>query len=424
LLFACRFSKLRHKNVERLQRRILFVDDEANVLLSIRRMLHAMRDEWQMQFAESGVEALDLLEKEPVDVIVTDMRMPQMDGAQLLMEVKKRFPQIVRIVLSGHSDQELILKSVRPAHQYLSKPADAETLKSTVSRACALRDLLRQDGLKGIISQLDSLPSLPSLYTEIMEELQTKDCSFQKIAQIIAKDLGMTAKILQLVNSAFFGLPRHISDPQQAVSLLGLDTVKALVLTVEVFSKFDRTNLAFFDIERLWEHSIITGQLVKQISIAEQAEKQLVDDAFLGGLLHDIGKLVLAANFPDKYREVFELTAAESLVLNIAESHLLGAGHAEVGAYLLGLWGLPDAVIEAVAFHHRPWDCLANTLIPPAAVHIADALQREGNNGNQPNRSEPSSLDPGYLKKIGLEERIPIWRKIHADIVQEGKSHE
>lgn len=186
---------------------ILFVDDEPNVLRSIRRMLHGLRQEWDMKFVESGHEALSLLAKEAFEVIITDMRMPQMDGAQLLTEVKKQYPHMVRIVLSGHTDKDMILKSVQQAHQYLSKPCDAETLKSTISRTRARRSLLSQESLKRIVSKIDVLPSLPSLYAEIINELQSSDLSIQKIGQIISKDLGMTAKVLQMVNSAFFGIP-------------------------------------------------------------------------------------------------------------------------------------------------------------------------------------------------------------------------
>jgi len=393
-----------------LKRRILLVDDEPNVLQSIRRMLHGMRDEWELKFAHSGPEALDLLTREPSDVIVTDMRMPKMDGAQLLTEVKNRYPHMVRIVLSGHSDQEMILRSVQPAHQYLSKPADEKTLKTTINRACVLRGLLSQDTLKGVISRLDSLPSLPALYAEIIEELQSPNASIQKIGQIIARDPAMAAKVLQLVNSAFFALPRRITDPTQAVSLLGIDIIKALVLTAEVFSAFDKNKVDAFDIERLWEHSFLTGGLAKRIATAEDGDKQMIDDAYMAGLLHDIGKLVLVNSYPEQYNQVLALERNEHLILAEAEHRILGAGHGEVGAYLLSLWGLPDPIIEAVVFHHRPGLCQANTFIPLAAVHIADALQYDDNNADHDTGEKPARMDLEYLAELNLLERVKIWR--------------
>jgi putative nucleotidyltransferase with HDIG domain len=406
---------------DKLKRRILFVDDEPRVLISIRRMLHSMRDAWEMQFVESGPEALSLLSKESFDVMVTDMRMPGMDGVHLLAEVKKNYPNMVRIVLSGHSDKEMIFKSVRPAHQYLSKPCDADVLKSTVSRAFALRKLLTQQSLKRIVSEMDSLPSLPSLYAEILDELNKEDASIQKIADIISKDLGMTTKILQLVNSAFFGVPRHIENPSQAVNLLGLNIVKALVLTLEVFSEFEQSKLNSFDIEKLWNHSIMTGELVKRIARVEEADKQLIDDAYMAGLLHDVGKLILIDHFSDNYKEIINQTKSENITLYEAETRVLGTSHAEMGAYLLGLWGMADPIVEAVAFHHDPQACPVQTFVPLAAVHTADALNKTYDEAGKQTNSAISGMDSTYLGTIGLAERIPIWQNTYDQMVQEVK---
>ena len=403
-----------------MKRRILFVDDEPNVLQGLKRMLRGMRNEWEMSFAESGPEALETMTKEHFDVVVSDMRMPGMDGAQLLSEVKKRHPHVVRIVLSGQSDKEMVLKSVRPAHQYLSKPCDADTLKSSVSRACALRDILSDNSLKQIISQVDALPSMPSIYSEIMEELQTPDASINKIGQIIAKDLGMTTKILQLVNSAFFGIPRHISSPEQAVSLLGLDTVKALVLTVGVFSKFDKIKLSGFSIEKLWTHSTITGTYSKEIAKAENIDKNLIDDSFMAGLLHDVGKLVLASSFSDSLIRIVDSSRDQNLSFYEAEYQILGTTHAEIGAYLLGLWGLPNSIVEAVAFHHMPQNFPDNIFNPLAAIHFADALEYEGHLTSTAN-IQTSRIDYEYLGQLGLDDHLDQWRKVCEQVKQEAR---
>jgi len=407
-----------------LQRRILFVDDEPRVLTSIRRMLHGLRTEWHMQFAESGPEALSMLAEAPCDVIVTDMRMPGMDGVQLLTEVKNTYPHMVRIVLSGHSDKEMIFKSVRPAHQYLSKPCDAEVLKSAVSRASALRDLLAQESLKSVVSNLDSLPSLPSLYAEIMDELRNENSSMQKVGEIISRDLGMTTKILQLVNSAFFGIPRRVENPALAVNLLGLDIIKGLVLTVEVFSEFDQDKLNAFDLERLWTHSISTGELVKRIVQGEEKDRQIIDDAYIAGLLHDVGKLILVEHFPDEHKKIIELAKNENIRLSDAETRVLGAGHAEVGAYLLGLWGMTDPIVEAVAFHHNPQTCPVQSFSPLTAVHAADALANADGNVGKQAAAGISGMDTEYIDSIGLAARIPLWQSTFDRMVQEKQTND
>ena len=336
-----------------MKKQVLFVDDDSMILQGLKRMLRGLRDEWDMTFVYSGSEALDKMANGVFDVIVTDMRMPEMNGAQLLNEVKKRHPHMVRVILSGQSDNDMIMKTLKSAHQYLAKPCDADALKSTISRAFALRDLLVQEGLKRLVSQMESLPSLPSLYTQIVELIQSPDGSIKQIGEVIAQDLAMTAKILQLVNSAFFGIPRHISNPAQAAGMLGLDTIKALVLTTGIFSKFEQKRFVHFGIETLWNHSIKTGAIAKKIADKESADKHLSDNAFMAGLLHDVGKLVLMANVPDKYKAVIETIKEQNITLNQAEQSVFGTSHAEVGAYLAGLWGLPDAIVEAVAFHHQ-----------------------------------------------------------------------
>ena len=399
-------------------KRILFVDDEPNVLEGLRRMLRPMRKEWEMAFAPGGEEALATLAEKHFDVVVSDMRMPGMDGAQLLSEVKRRYPQIVRIVLSGHSEQEMVLRSIGPAHQYLAKPCDSERLRDVIRRACALRDLLGEDSLRKLVSQMSTIPSLPQTYTEIIEELQSPDASIKRIGQIVSKDVGMTAKVLQLVNSAFFGLRNHVSDPSQAASFLGVDTLKALVLSVHIFAQLDSAKIKRFCLNTLWNHSVATGALAKRIAAAEGCTGQFCDDALIAGLLHDAGKIVIAANLPERYSGVLASTEDEGLKLWEAGRQFLMNMHAEVGAYLLGLWGLPDPIVEAVAFHHHPNKSAGMGFTPLIAVHAASAIDHE----HDPTREglETNRLDAEYLARFGLADRLPAWRDLYAEVVQEG----
>ena len=191
-----------NNNQERIIRRVLFVDDEPMVLQGLSRMLRTEKNNFKASFSTNEPEALSLLAKEHFDVIVVDIRMPQMNGLQLLSEVKTLYPDMVRIILSGELDINMSLKSVSLSHQFLNKPCDPEVLKSTILRTCRLSDFLRNDSMKKILTQIDSLPSMPSIYSEIIQELQSPDASIQKIGIIIAKDMALTSKILQLVNSA------------------------------------------------------------------------------------------------------------------------------------------------------------------------------------------------------------------------------
>ncbi len=405
-----------------MKRRILFVDNDPNVLHGLKRMLRPMRHEWNMVFTENGEDALDHLSKGPFDVVVTDIKMPGIDGVRLLTEIMKRHPQIVRIVLSAQLDEQLIMKSTRVSHQYLYKPCDSETLKSTIAGACALHRQLMNDSFKRVVSKIDSLPSLPSLYAEIMGELDSKNASIQKVGEIIAKDVGMTAKILHLVNSAFFGVPRHISSPSQAATLIGLNTIKSLVLSVQIFSQFDQNKIPRRFLEQLWKHCMTAGLFAKTIAKEENQDKVNIDYAFMAGILHDLGKLVLAANFPDQYRGIIDVMRKEKISLLEGEHQMLGTTHAEVGAYLIGLWGLPGPIVEALAFHHCPRRHMGRQFVPLTAVHIANALEHEelasesGEDGFQ--------IDSGYLSDLNLADRMPVWMKICRDALQGGETDE
>jgi putative nucleotidyltransferase with HDIG domain len=391
---------------------ILFVDDEPNILDGLKRMLRPLRHEWTVFLAKNGTEALNLLTEKPMDVIVSDMKMPRMDGASLLQEVSRLYPQIVRIILSGYSESEMIIKSVNVAHQYLSKPSDPEILKETVNNACALRNLLGNEKLRCLVSQMPSVPSLPTLYSRLLKELEQPDPRMDKIAKIVKQDIGMTAKILQIVNSAFFGLSRNITDAAQAINFLGLDTVKSLTLGVGVFSQFEKNYEVSQIISKTWTHSIAVGRVAKAIS--EQVNPAVAGDAFTAGLLHDIGKLLLAVNMPEKFAQSEKLVEGQNYSRTEAEKQCFETTHSEVGAYLLGLWGLPHQVVEAVAFHHIPGDFQTDKFTALTAVHIANAINHCGIIDLT---SEPENfVDVKYLQRLDLMEQIKTWQEKYTKI--------
>ncbi len=393
------------------KKRLLFVDDEPMVLKGLQRSLRSMRGEWEMAFVAGGREALDAMRRRPFDVVISDMRMPEMDGAQLLEIVKRDHPQVVRIILSGQLDREMTLKSVRLAHQHLSKPCDAAVLRDALARTFALTRILSHEGLKKVVAQIDALPSMPSICMEVMEEVQAPEASIQKVADIIARDLGMAAKILQMVNSAFFGLCRRVTDIRDAVMLLGLDAIKSLVLSVNVFAAFNRDKLTFFEFEGLWEHSLAAGGFARQIMRSAGAPREAVNAAFMAGMLHDVGKLILAVNFSEDYQTVVQAPPEDTRAEWAREQAIFGASHAEVGAYLMGLWGIESTLLAAIAFHHNPDQSQIGEFSPVAAVHLANLFDRENRHGDEGGRA-----DEDYLKTIGVLGRVEEWRRECADL--------
>ncbi len=388
---------------------IVFVDDDPGVLEGLQRMLRSMRREWRMHFFPCAAEALAFLESEPVDVVVSDMRMPGLDGAEFLAHVKRHYPDAIRIALSGYADQELVLRAVRSAHQYLAKPCSPETLKGAIERVKALQALLGEKSLRAVVSDLEALPSLPSLYQEIMKELESEGASLKRVGEIIAKDVGMTAKILQLVNSAFFGLSRHVSHPAQAAVLLGLDTIRALVLSLHIFSQFEGKGFSEKDVSTLWEHSLVTAVYAKTIATSFGADRVVCEDAFMAGMLHDVGKLIFMQNLAEKTKLAMERSLQTGEPLWASEKAVIGTSHGEVGAYLLGVWGLPESIVEALAFHHFPSRCPHRQFSALTAVHAADFLHYAVAGG--PPFQGLGLVDQEYLSDLGLLGRLKEWKE-------------
>lgn len=397
--------------------RLLFVDDEPLVLQGLQRTLHSMRAEWDMNFVGGGEEALESLRLQPYDAIITDMRMPRMDGAQLLEKVKERYPGIVRIVLSGQANRETILRSAGPAHQYVSKPCDPQELKLRLAQAFAMRDLLQNSAVRALVAGLKSIPSPPGLYYEIQKELQSEDTSLKKIAEIVSKDAGMTAKILQLANSAFMGARYNISNTTQAVTLIGTEMVRALVLSVHVFSQFKNSTTS--DCATLWEHSIAVACLAQRIAVGERCTKALVDESFTAGILHEIGKLVLLSEMPTPYAEVLADIAKKPGTLAGLERQRFGCTHADLGAYLMSIWGLPHSLVQAVAYHDRPGESVEKRLCSLTTVHGADAIASSTNDALI---VQDVQWDEKYMQDLGMSGREPTWREFYSQQLEQAKT--
>jgi HD-like signal output (HDOD) protein len=356
-------------------KRILFVDDESAVLEGLRNVLRPLRARWHMRFANGGPEALHALAAEPADVVVSDMRMPGMDGLALLREVKERFPNAARIVLSGYADLSAVAAASAVAHQYLLKPCDVDALRAVIERTCGLHDVLTSESLRRTVGGLGALPSAPRVYGELTRALADPDVDVKRVAAIVKQDVGLSSRVLQFVNSAFYGLAQRITSIESAIVYLGMNTVRHLALTIEVASCFDAG--AFEDFER---HAVLTARIAKRLVPGGAS----ADVAFAAGLLHDAGKLVLANRMEGAWAEAERCARASGRPIHEVEREVLGANHCEVGAYLLGLWALPHALVEAVAFHHAVERLGDGPVDAVAAVCAANVLAHAVSPGSEP----------------------------------------
>jgi putative nucleotidyltransferase with HDIG domain len=378
--------------------RIVFVDDEVNILHAMRRTFHHMREEWSMDFVASGAAALESLAKMPADVIVSDMRMPGMNGWQLLAEVKRLYPHTVRLVLSGQADANTVMRAVGTAQVYLAKPCESDALKAAIKQTQALRQLLSSEQLAALVGGVGMLPSVPIVFQELLCCLQDPCASLTDAAKIIGRDVAMTANIMKLVNSAFFGSRRSITTTDRAVAYLGMDTLGALVLAHSVFKSDITTGIPEFSLEELWQHSLQTGTSARAIALCQDFSAAQAEEVFLAGVLHDVGKVVFASC---AVALPYGSTGTVADVAAQMESH-----HAEVGAYLLGLWGFPNPIVDAVAFHHAPSHASTQQLSGAGVIHIADRLihMRDGETS-----ALTDGLEPGYLESLGLSHCLAKW---------------
>ncbi len=397
--------------------RILFVDDEAKLLGGLRRMLHGLRREWLMEFAASGPEALEQLARQPFDVVVTDMRMPGMDGSELLRRVRERFPGTVRIVLSGQCDRLEVLKAVGPAHQFLTKPCDSETLKAALGRACRLRDRMTAPGPKELVSRVESIPCLPESLAALENEFTAAAGPDERIARIIASEPSMAARVLQLVNSGFFGNPRETVDPTHAAKLLGQERLRELVESSSAFSSPPLVEPFLGFAAETVDHGRVVSAAACRIAELESDDPQLIANARWGGLLHDVGILVLIQQAPDRFADLWSANAVSTPCILQREREVFDADHAAVGAYLLALWGLPDSLVEITALHHSPSESTDQGFSALTAVHAADALTRGMTTGAD---ARQCALDRTYLERIGMTGRVAAWTDACQAVQPEG----
>jgi HD-like signal output (HDOD) protein len=388
--------------------RILLVDDDRNTVDSLLAVLRRQRREWQSSSETEPMEALRRIREEPFDIVVADMRMPEVTGAELLKEVERLQPGAIRVILSGYSEMSMLLKSVKHAHQFLAKPCPSAKLLSTLERVLDLAHILTNEPLRSMVARLDSLPVLPELYLEIVRKLGEPDPSIAEIGTLVQRDVGMTASLMKIVNSSFFGFCERVSKPERAITLLGLDVLKGLILGVHFFKEIDPALLRGCSIGNLWDHSMGAGQFARIIAEKEGRSVVFSQQCFLAGILHDVGKLVLLQEMREQYAQVLDTAREQGGPIHPLEKQLLGIAHAEIGAYLLGLWGFEADVVQGVYGHHEPLG-QEQGLTVPLAVHAANVFQHELAHADSENVF--SSLDEPRLERSGLLCRAEIWRE-------------
>jgi HD-like signal output (HDOD) protein len=381
--------------------KIAFVDGNPGSAAGLRRELAPFATRWEVRFFLQPDHALEALSREHFDVVVSDFGRPGMDGLSFLDEVRRRSPDIVRFVVSDLHQEITKLRTTGVAHHYLAKPCGTSTLQRSLKRASSLRHQLRSPHLASTIANTKTLPKAPTLYQQLTAELRTEEPSLARAGAIVGKDPAMTATIMRIVNSAYFGLRRPVTDIGQAVTLLGFNTITALVLSSHLFRQVRLSPRHAGAVEELQARSVETAALAKALLVSDASTRELGETAYLAGILSECGKLIFAANWPDAF-VVTEGSGGDAAV----EHQTFGCDHTLVGAYLLAMWGLPDDIVEAVAYRLTPSICEGGGSPVLAAVHVASALNARNGPGDEP------ALDSQFVEQTGLTDTVSHWMRI------------
>ncbi len=395
--------------------RVAFVDDEAAVLGNLRRTMLAMLDEWEMAFFMTGADLLRRLNIETFDVVVADMRMPDMDGSALLDEISRLYPEMVRVILTEAAETASIFRTVGPAHIYLPKPCNPAALTQAIRSRMTLRSLMEGNEMVRLLNSISKLPSAPRLFLDLVSELRSPRSSAATVAAIIARDVAMTAELLKLTNSSYFSTSTTVSAPLQAVRILGLEIVQTLVLQLGIFKQFRGDEEMVRQIEQINAYSQALGDLAERVALAAGEPDSVAKAAHCAALLSAIGSLVLLNEKRSEYIAALE-TVGPDLALHEAEAARFGADHTLIGAYLLGLWGFSDVVIEAITFAGRPSHSVSIVNPVLTALHVARAV-------GPPfpllpkHRAEPLPLDQGYLSDVERAGSPSSWRRAAGNVI-------
>lgn len=372
---------------------------------------------WRLTWVRSALEGLALMRVVRFDAVVANADLKEVPGARFLDEVMRRHPEALRFLVSNLSSLKAsALSAVGTAHQLVAVPLSWRSLQETLRRASQPDPWSPARSVQDLLARFRYLPSPPSLYFEVVGELEAEEASIERVGELVSRDMAMTSKLLQVANSALLGLKVQVGSACDAVLYLGVETTKSLLLLAHTFSYFDNLPASGLSMEELWRHSLITGRFARCIAMAEGIQGLELNLAFTSGMLHDLGKLALAANLPDQYARALALAHQKQIWPWEAEQEVFGVTHGEIGACLLRIWGMPEYLIEAVALHHLPSQLLNRQFAPITAVHVANVLAHELS-AHRPERVSEVDLD--YLACLGLTLRLAEWRSLCLEDPQE-----
>jgi len=387
-----------------LRLRVLLVDDEPLVSHGVARRLMLRNTEMEVFVKASAEEALKCLAVQPVDVLVTDLHMPGMDGLHLLETVRRLYPTLLRFVLTGAMQSKDFIEANHLAQRVIPKPYDADALFTALETAWTARRSVRMPTIAATLTRLGELPVRRASFGELLQVLGDQGSDLESIATALRKDPGMAAAVLKAANSPFYGYEGSIGTVGEATGVLGLETVAALAASHKVYGMESPAAVSGLSTENLWSDCVAVSAACRRIGSRLRFSSGVVRHAAAAALLHEIGKLVMALAEPKAYAASVVLAHAEHLPDWQAEHQVLGNSHQEVGAGLLQVWGLPEPLVRGVAFHHTPHRFGENARHEALLLHLAHHATHHGRGG-----AGALLLDTHLLSELELPQDPSAW---------------
>jgi HD-like signal output (HDOD) protein len=390
-----------------MKRKLFVVDDQSAVMETAVLVLKRIDKEWEVTGFNDPKAALEAIKANPPDLVLSDQLMPGMQGSELLEQIRAHSPKTIRIIMSGYVSLSA-LEMITSAHQYVAKPFEPSVLRDMVKRSFAAQERIINAGLQTLVTGLRAIPSLPQVHHSLLQELEDDRTASAAIANIVANDPGLSIKVLQLANSPLFGRGTLVTNPVDAVMCLGTDMISAIVLSQSLFKHYEKLRGPELDIPKMWTHSWETARLAQHICRERRMGSEAGEEAFLAGLLHEIGRFLIIDNFPDQFKAACDFARKNraSLVAGLRET--LQATPFQVGAYVLELWGLPEAVVGAIGNLDNPSQDQSKEFSVRSALYIADHVAH-GKFPPDPFRAEDWNMD--YLKSVGVKDELREWEQ-------------
>ncbi|MGE4442229.1 MAG: HDOD domain-containing protein [Desulfomicrobium sp.] len=393
-----------------MKAKILFIDDQENILQSLKLSLRNMRSEWDMSFAQSGQEGLSMFKQIWPDVVVTDMRMPNMDGGVVLKDIQKLKPDVGKIILSGYSDKETVFKNIQHANEYLSKPCKTSSLVEAINNTLKSNMMIENETIKYMVAEIETIPSSPEAHKKLINLLSKDDTTPEEIGTAISQDIALSTILMRVANCAFFNFPTQAQNITHAVKMMGQQTLLNITKASHLFENIGSLENPRFSINMLWEHSLRVAQFAKTIAIDAGLSESLHNDCFMAAMFHDIGKFILASRMEREFSEIITIVEEEQCPVNIAEQRVLGTTHADIGAYLLARWGFSYSQISIIRAHHDENVVTAATPTPQMILFIANCMDHEL--VRLRNRFNRNSFDFIMNSNIMIKSQIDSWRNL------------